>query len=197
MNGLREFSLRAFIVLACAISVGLAVYGLRIFNVHLHAFAYTADAVVATLFFFSLRMLKPREAFAVLLLLLVFVLGPLTHAVQRGVLVNYTFFFASAPLAIYVYYLSFDSVKRGKAYFRPFILGFLLAATTVLCRLLVYLNWPALNRGNWMEYSVGILPDVAGGFLLGVSIGIGIVLVDYEPVSDYISVPPHAQKNSP
>jgi hypothetical protein len=197
MKSLREFTLRTSLALACAMIIGIMMYGVRMFNIYKHDFAYTADAVVAAVFFFSLRMLRLREALAVLLLLLVLMLGPLTHAVQHGYAFTYALYFTAAPFAMYVYHLNFESFKRWKVYVQPLVPGLLVAATAVLSRILVYIFWPMAQRTPWVEYSFGTLPDILGGFLLGVGLGIGIILGDYAPVADYVRIQPHSHRNAP
>jgi len=179
-----SFIVRASIVsVVCSIGIGLIFYQSRIFNPYNHAFTFIVDAAVGALFFFSLRILRLRDALGFLFIMYLVYLGPLTHAFENGAALGFTPFFLSVPLAVYVYEKMILTAHRWESVFPPLIVAGLWGSTTILARLCVDLPRAAFWQGPFLDYPMLILPDVLMGIAVGFGVGVGFFLVDREPVS--------------
>ena len=176
------FILRASVIpVACSIIIGLIFYPSRVFHPHDHAFIFVADAAVAALFFYSLRVFTLKDALGLLFVIYLLYMGPLTHALQYGATVPFTVFFVSVPLAVYVYHTMIFSRHRWENVFPPLILAGFWGSTTILARLCVDLPRGAFWQRPFLDYPVLILPNILMAIGVGFGVGVGFFLVGREP----------------
>ena len=185
-----SFILRASAIpVVCSIIIGLVFYQSRVFQPHDHAFIFVADAAVGALFFFALRVLTIRDALGLLFVVYLLYMGPLTHAFEYGATLPFTLFFASVPLAVYVYHTMIFSRHHWENLFPPLILAGFWGSTTILARLCVDLPRVAFWQRYFLDYPMLILPDVLMAIAVGFGVGVGFFLVDREPVSRVLRFP--------
>jgi len=157
-------------------------YQSRVFHPHDHAFIFVADAAVGALFFYALRVLTLRDALGLLFVIYLLYMGPLTHAFEYGATLPFTVFFVSVPLAVYVYHTMIFSRHRWENVFPPLILAGFWGSTTILARLCVDLPRAAFWQRPFLDYPVGILPDILMAIGVGFGVGVGFFLVEREPL---------------
>ncbi len=179
----------SIVTVACSILIGLIFYQGAVFNIHSHTFVFVADAALGALFFFTLRFAGWRDALVALAVLYLLYLGPLTHAFQYGYTLTYSIFFATTPLAVLVYFISFYEPRRVAVLWHPLLVGGLCAGTMILARILIVAIGKEPWYGSWLEFPRAVFSEDWMALLQGVGMGTGFALSAYRPFRRFLGLP--------
>ncbi len=169
----------------CCVFTGLL---WKVFSPHLSLFAFTVDGFVGSLLFFLLRAHRVRDGLAMLLVTWLLQAVLLTNDLTRfpWPLVN-VLFFAIGPAAVYVFFDACYEPRRWAGAWSPLTLGLLAAACTIPVTIAVaYLEWPGENPWH-LNGLLSMLWLTGRWFALGVGLGAGVALTEYQPVQELLS----------
>ena len=175
----RAVLLHTSVATLCCLAVGFIFYQFDVFNIYHPALSFLVLGLTGSLFFFTLRELGWRTAWALLFAALVAHTGLLTRALEHGTLMRDIGTFAGLALAVALFYYKFYRGHDPKRLVNPLLLGGLWASTNLVFMALVgvirgyFINTPFLSV-PW-----GLLPMVQYGFLVGLGVGIGILVAEH------------------
>ncbi|HEY6952909.1 MAG TPA: hypothetical protein VI758_10910 [Bacteroidota bacterium] len=163
-------------IVACLL-VGIAFHGWSVFNPQSAAFEFVLFGSLGSLFFFSLKANR-RQSFAVLLVLFFIQSSLITKSYFSVYLLRDAVFFLAVSGATYLFFIYFHRPALRDKWLEPLILAVVFALSFFIA--LVALH---VFRGIFLsleQLRFVIIPVMENGFLIGLGIGLGIVLVEID-----------------
>ena len=175
----RAVLLHTLVASLCCLAVGFIFYQFDVFNYYHPALQFLIFGFTGSLFFFSLRELGWRTAFALLFAATVAHAGLLTRALEHGTLMRDIATFASLAAAVALFYYKFYRGHDPKRLVNPLLLGGLWASTNLGFMALVGVSKGYFVNIPLLSVPLSLLPMVQYGFLVGLGVGIGILAAEH------------------
>lgn len=174
----QQFILKALIPVICSIIVGYIFYQEGVFNRYHGSFQFVWSAVVASVFYYLLVFLRPRDAYLgfLILLLLTFVT---TQSTRPSFILRDIFYTMAIGVSIFVYFKYFrQGSKLNYAYPAVTLAG--IYGVVYIIASEIHLG---IIRYFVMEDTGGTFLGLASttaffGVLIGFAVGIGITLAE-------------------
>ena len=175
-SNVQQFILWSIVPILCSIAVGFAIYQESVFNRHYGAFQFVWSGVVASVFYYLLIVLRPRDAglgFIILLFLTFLTTGSTRPAfILRDIL--YVGGIGASILVYFKYFRQDSPLNYARS-------AFLLAGIYGIVYIIVSEIHLGIIRGFAMEDTGGNIVSLASttayfGVLIGFAIGSGIAL---------------------
>jgi hypothetical protein len=172
----QQFILQSIVPILCSVAVGFIFYQEDVFNRHYGAFQFVWSGVVASVFYYLLLYVRPRDALAGFIFLL-FLTFLTTESTRPAFILRDIFYVGGIGLSIFIYfkYFSHDSPLN---YARS---AFLLAGIYGIVNMFTSGIYLGILRGLAMEDTGGNVVSLASttaffGLLIGFAVGAGIAL---------------------
>jgi hypothetical protein len=161
-------------VISC-LFIGFVFHGWQIFNSANPAFEFLIAGVLGSLFFFTLKV-RVRDAFALLVVLFFLNSSLITKSFASSFFFRDLLFFAAVSCSVYVYFVYFYRSKKQERRIGPLILSTLFSLSFLVALILLH----GIHGVPFSTEDIRfvIIPVVKDGFLIGLGIGIGILIVD-------------------
>jgi hypothetical protein len=179
----REILQKSMVAALTCLLTGVIVYGFSIFDLYRVAFQFVSTGVLASLFFFTLRLAGGRQAFLVLFVFYIIMTGLLTKGYEHGLLFRDAVYVAAVGAAIFLF--STRVYRRDHLYYwlSPVVLGALLGAVMLIAAFLLLLAAQRPAGRSLISIIPGIWHMVVMNFVIGLGLGTGFVLSEYLPSS--------------
>jgi hypothetical protein len=176
-NVVSEILCKSLVSLFFCLILGAAVYQSLVFSLHSPSFQIVLYGLIGSLFFFSLQI-NVRNSFALLLVMFVLQTGLLTRSSRLVYLARDALFVGAVGAALYIFFVSFYRSPLQLRRLHPLVLGtiFVLSfsVATGLLELIAELpNGFSMKRLLW-----ALQINAVNGFLVGLGIGLGILMID-------------------
>ncbi len=172
----EQFVLHSVVVILCTVAVGFVFYQDNVFNRHYGAFQFVWSGVVASVFYYLLVYVRPRDAGLgfIILLLLTFLT---TESTRPAFILRDIFYVGGIGVSIFVYFKYFRK-NLPLNYARS---SFLLAGIYGIVSIITSEIHLGILRSLAMEDTGGNVVSLASataffGVLIGFAVGSGIAL---------------------
>jgi hypothetical protein len=175
-SSVQRFLLQCVAPIACSIVIGYIFFQSDVFNRYSSAFQFLWSGVVATVFYYLLLFLRPRDAYVGLLVL--FFLTLLTTGSTRAAYILRDIFYVAAIGTSILLYVRFFREGEHLTIAHPAII---LAGLFALTNLVLFELHRGILYSSGLESTGGTFYSVASvslffGCLIGFGVGLGITL---------------------
>lgn len=168
----------SFISVVCSLLLGVAFNGLEVFVPQSTAFEFVVYGILGSLFFFTLRI-NVRNAFAILLILLFVNVGLVNKSWGSVFLIRDVIFFFVVSASIYFFFVFFYRPMRQDKKLEPLIFATVYGLAFLVSWFLLHLTFNAFRKmDSFEEVRFSLVPLLENGFLIGLGVGLGILIVD-------------------
>jgi hypothetical protein len=168
---------RSLVSILCSLILGFIFYRWSIFRWNFPSFQIVAFAIVGSLFFFTLRIHK-RNAFALLLVLFVIQAGLLTSSQRFSILLSNLVFYVAIAAALFIFFVTFYRKTAKLRNLHPLVLATLSALAFAVATVIMELIEGGVSMMSGAQMLSIVRFNSTNGFLVGLGIGLGILIVD-------------------
>jgi hypothetical protein len=155
----QEFILKSIVPICCSIVVGFVFYQWDVFNRHYVTFQFVWSGVVASVFYYLLIYLRPRDALLGFILLLFFTFLT-TGSTRAAFILRDIFYSGGIGLSIFIYFKYFRPVAPPMFAYPAFMLAGIYGV--------VYIIASEIHLGVLRAFLI----EEAGGTILGLATSI-------------------------
>lgn len=173
---MQRFILRSVVPIICTITIGFLFSQEYAFNRQSGAFQFVWSGIVASLFYYLLMYVKPRDALLGLILLL-FLTFVTTQSTRAAFVLRDIFYVAGIGTSIYIYFMYFKRHAADNYAYPPFVLAGIYAVCYIVISEIHLLIVRNFFEDNIYASFVGLASSSAYfGTLIGFGVGTGITL---------------------
>lgn len=175
MGHISRVLANSVVALTTCLVMGVIFNGWSVFSFHSTAFQFVIYGTLGSLFFFSLKASR-RDSLALLLVLFLVQTSLITRYHSSVFFLRDVIFFLAVSVATYIFFIYFHRPGQRDKWLEPLILAVLFALSFFVA--LVALH---VFKGVFLSFEqlrFVIVPVMENGFLIGLGIGLGIVLVE-------------------
>jgi hypothetical protein len=179
-NSFVTVTRNSVIAITVCLLVGMLFNGIDVFKTRSTAFEFVVYGTLSSLFFFVLKVSR-RDSLALLLVLLFVNIGLVSHSFRTIYFMRDILYFAADSVSVYLFFTYFYREGKKSTFLMPLLLAsFLGIAFDLSWSLLHFLRGGFRVFGGSSELFYFLYIVGRNGFLIGLGVGLGILVVDLE-----------------